>query len=141
MFFVKVFVKISENIITTIINGGMYMSSKTKKEVLIDTNLMSNLICKEVLQEFNYGEELGSALFESATENLISVNAMREFSVNMLKKIELNDFADTKTKKTKALSIEDKINKIQQDIAFDIAIPLQEMFDNISGFVCEAFSE
>lgn len=114
------------------------MSSKMKKEASVDANLMSNLIYEEIFQEFDYGDELGAALFNSAVNNLASVNAMREFSVNMMKKTELNDFASVKSEKIKAKSVEDKINEIQKDIAADIAKPIQNMFDDMSGFVCQA---
>lgn len=117
------------------------MSSKTRNEASFDANLMSNLIYEEIFQDFDYGEELGTVLFDTAVNNLASVNTMREFSINMMKQIEFNGLKTDKPEKIKAVSVEDKINAIQKDIAADITKPIQNMFDDMSVFVCQALLE
>lgn len=104
----------------------------------IDANLMSNLICEEVFGEYLFGEELGTALLVSASKNLQHIEAMQDFSINMLKKIARNEF--TKIEQPKTRTIDDKLNEINKEIIFDISRPIQDMFEEMSGFVCEALA-
>jgi len=115
------------------------MGSKTENTIL-DANLMSNIICDEILKEQNYGQELGDILMVSATKNLQQIDAMHDFSINLLKQIAKNEFTTPEPAKTKVVSIEDKINAIQKEITFDISRPIHDMFEEMSGFVCDALA-
>ena len=117
------------------------MNSKTRNKASVDANLMSNLIYEEIFREFDYGEELGTVLLDTAVNNLASVNAIREFSINMMKHIEFNGLKADKPEKIRDVSVEDKINTIQKDIAADITKPIQDMFEDMSGFVCQTLLE
>ena len=116
------------------------MSSRTEKAAL-DANLMSNLICEEIFRETEFGRDLGDTLLASASKNLRMVDAMQEFSINLMKQIEENKFTAVEPQKPKkALSIDDKLNQIQKEITFDISRPIHDMFEEMSGIVCEAFA-
>ena len=112
------------------------MSSKTENAVL-NVNLMSNMICDEILKEQNYGQELGDILMVSATKNLQQIDAMHDFSINLLKQTVNNEFTPP-APETKVLSIEDKIDAIQKEIVFDISRPIHDMFEEMTDFVCDA---
>lgn len=115
------------------------MSSRTENAAL-DANLMSNLICEEIFRETEFGRDLGDTLLASASKNLRMVDAMQDFSINLIKQIEENKFTVSEPPKAKALSIDDKLNQIQKEITFDISRPIHDMFEEMSGIVCEAFS-
>lgn len=115
------------------------MRSKTENAAL-DSNLMSNLICEEVLREYKYGEELGDILMSTANKNLHKIDAIQDFSMNLLKQIEQNKFTVIEPQKAKVVSIDDKLAEIHKDITFDISQPIHEMFDQMSDFVCDALA-
>lgn len=111
------------------------------ENVILDTNLISNEICNEILQEECYGQELGEMLMVSATKNLLQIDAMKDFSINLLRQIAENDFATPQVaSKTKVVSIDEKINALHKDVGFDINVPIHDMFETMSDFVCDALA-
>ena len=115
------------------------MRSQTEKTAL-DANLMSNLIYKEIIREYEYGEELGDTLLSTAAKNMQMVDAVQDFSINLLKQIEQNQFTVVEPQKAKVVSIDDKLAQINKEITFDISKPIHDMFDRMSDYVCDALA-
>ena len=115
------------------------MRSQTENTAL-DANLMSNLICKEIIREYKYGEKLGDTLLSTATKNMHRLDAVQDFSINLLKQIEQNQFTVVEPQKAKVVSIDDKLAAINKEITFDISKPIHDMFDQMSDYVCDALA-
>ena len=115
------------------------MSSKIEQQIM-DSNVMANNILRDIVDvekmESMLCTELNSEdLFKIDCAILTSLRETKDFSRNLLQQLETGCF-ETITQKP---SQESEIAKIQQQTIMDVTLPLQNLFDEISDFVVDAF--
>lgn len=115
------------------------MSSKIEQQIM-DSNVMANNILRDIVDvekmESMLCTELNSEdLFKIDCAILTSLRETKDFSRNLLQQLETGCF-ETITQKP---SLESEIAKIQQQTIMDVTLPLQNLFDEISDFVVDAF--
>ena len=117
------------------------MSSKTQNA--LDSNTLANGIMRDVadieVMERMLGTELSSAdLFKIDCAILSSLRSTKDFSRDLLEQLENGRFEEVVTKPTR--SIDEQIALIQQDTITDITLPLQDMFEEMTKIVIDAFN-
>lgn len=115
------------------------MSSKIEQQIM-DSNVMANNILRDIVDvekmESMLCTELNSEdLFKIDCAILTSLRETKDFSRNLLQQLETGCF-ETITQKS---PLESEIAKIQQQTIMDVTLPLQNLFDEISDFVVDAF--
>jgi len=118
------------------------MNSKTEKVIVEDCNTVANGIMKDINDidaiERSFSIELSSEdLFRIDSAILASLRNTKDFSRDLLQQLESGKFEMVSARPAK--SFETEVSKIQQDTILDITLPLQNMFDEMSNYVEEAF--
>ncbi len=72
------------------------------------------------------------------SSNLFMLSEVRDFSNELLEMISapIADFA-VEAPRAKVVSIDEKIGRIQQEVMADIALPLNNMFDEFANIIAE----
>ena len=119
------------------------MNSKTDNVMVTDCNTIANGILKDIndidKMERMLSSELSSAdLFKIDCAILSSLRNTSDFSRDLLEQLESGKFESIAVKPPKR-SFEDTVSNIQQEAIINITKPLEKMFDEMAGFVSEAF--
>ena len=117
------------------------MSSETQNA--LDTNTLANGIMRDVadieVMERMLETELSSAdLFKIDCAILSSLRSTKDFSRDLLEQLENGKLEEVATKPSK--SIDEQIESIQQDAILGITLPLQDMFEEMTKIVIDAFN-
>lgn len=123
------------------------MDSKTENVTVMDCNTVANGIMRDIndidSMERMLSSELSSEdLFRIDCAILSSLRNTTDFSRDLLKQLEENNFHAPiveKNEKVVSKSIDKQLAEIQENAMIDITKPLQNMFDEMTSFVTEAF--
>ena len=123
------------------------MNSKTEKVMVMDCNTVANGIMRDIndidRMERMLSSELSSEdLFRIDCAILSSLRNTTDFSRDLLKQLEEGKFetvTNEKPEKPVAKSVDKQLTEIQQNTMIDITMPLQNMFDEMTSIVSEAF--
>lgn len=112
----------------------------SRLETAIDTNAVANGIMHDITDvdrmEKMLGSELSSSdLFRIDCAILSSLRNTTDFSRDLLKQLEAGEFETMMKRPEKTLDMQ--LQNIQQSAIADITKPLEQMFEEMSGFVLE----
>ena len=118
------------------------MSSKTQNA--LDSNTLANSIMRDMadieVMERMLGTELSSAdLFKIDCAILSSLKSTRDFSRDLLEQLENGRLREVVAKPSKS-TIDEQIESIQQETIMNITLPLQDMFEEMTKIVVDAFN-
>jgi hypothetical protein len=113
----------------------------SKLETAIDTNAIANGIMHDLvdvdrMEKMLTCELSSSDLFRIDCAILTRLRNTTDFSRDLLEQLEAGKLEEIAPKPQK--SIDNELQKIQQETIMDISMPMQQMFDDMAGFVLEA---
>jgi hypothetical protein len=119
------------------------MSSQLKNVTVIDSNEIANSIMMDIIDVDRMERMLGSRLssedlFRIDCAILSSLRNTKDFSRDLLEQLESGKFETVATAPPKLSEYD--LKDIQQEAIIDITMPLQSMFDEMSGLVAEALA-
>ena len=119
------------------------MSSQLKNVAVIDSNTVANGILHDIIDVDRMERMLGSRLnsedlFQIDCAILASLRNTKDFSRDLLEQLESGKF-ETVAKAPPQFSEYD-LQDIQQETIMDIAMPLNDMFDEIAEYVIGAMN-
>ncbi len=119
------------------------MDSKTENVMVTDCNTLANGIMRDIndidAMERMLSSELSSVeLFRIDCAILSSLRNTADFSRDLLHQLEEGRLEAIEVKQPETL--DNKLAQIQQEAMADITLPLQNMFDEMIGYVSEAFN-
>ncbi len=115
----------------------------SKLETAIDSNVIANGIMRDIIDVDRMEKMLecelsSSDLFRIDCAILSHLRDTRDFSRDLLEQLEVGIFETEVVKPQKSFEMD--MQNIQQQAMMDITLPLQQMFDDMSGFVLEALN-
>lgn len=121
------------------------MKSKTEDVMVMDCNTVANGIMRDIndidKMEKMLSSELSSEdLFRIDCAILSSLKNATDFSRDLLQQLEHNTVKQVHAKKAVSKSLDKQLAEIQQNAIIDITTPLQNMFDEMTPFITEAFA-
>lgn len=114
------------------------MSLKTEEVMNYDVvanGIMKDIIDIDKIEEAFSWELSSSELFKIDCAILSTLRNTQDFSQDLLTQLEQGLFETAEIKPQK-----DAFEQIQQQTIMDITLPLQNMFDEMTDYVAEAFS-
>ena len=114
------------------------MSSKLENFTVLDSNTVASAIMQDIIDvesmERTLETDLSSAeLFKIDCAILSSLRNTKDFSRDLLEKLESGEFKMVVDKPPKV----DVIENIQQNAMLDIVYPMKDMFDQLADLVVE----
>lgn len=120
------------------------MSSKTAEMQSIDLVEANNLLLNDLnLEDVDVDFDLIDMSLTSQElamidcSNLFVLDEVRDFSNELLEMISAGEVSDFIKEEPKAVTIDEKIGKIQQGIMADITMPLNTMFDEFANIIAK----
>lgn len=113
----------------------------SKLETAIDSNVIANgimhdLIDVDRMEKMLECELSSSDLFRIDCAILSHLRDTKDFSRDLLEQLEAGKFETVAVKPQKSFDFE--LQSIQQEAIMDITMPIQQLFDDMTGFVSEA---
>lgn len=115
----------------------------SKLETAIDSNVVANGIMQTIIDVDRMEKMLecelsSSDLFKIDCAILSHLRETTDFSRDLLEQLEAGKLQTVAVKPQKSIDLE--LQKIQQQAITDITMPLQQLFDDMAGFVSEALN-
>ncbi|MBO6088330.1 hypothetical protein J6P92_08315 [bacterium] len=118
------------------------MSSKLENVTVMDCNTVANGIMRDIIgvdrMERMLGSKLSSEdLFHIDCAILTSLRNTQDFSRDLLAQLENGMFETVAVRPPK--TFETDLETVQREALMDISLPMQSMFEEMAGYVTEAF--
>jgi hypothetical protein len=113
----------------------------SKLETAIDTNVVANGIMRDLItvdrmEKMLTCELSSSDLFRIDCAILSHLRDTTDFSRDLLEQLEAGKLEEIAPKPQNSIDIE--LQNVQREAIMDISMPMQQMFDEMAGFVLEA---